>query len=253
MLGVGEDLRSLADLDEMAFDRLLVADTVDRLRDYAALLHAQLLSDEPAAEGLPPAGEQLVEVAVTLGSSLNGVRLGDTQLRQRFGVDILALHCTDGALPFDTPGIHQRRLKASDVLLVQGDAWEIARMKTGSELLVLDGMAERLSRLLSSKEQLLLDVSHELRSPLTRIKVALELLPDGQAKKSITGDVSEMEKMINEILETARMHHLHGNLERQPINLTDLLEEILAEFAEVTGIKKSEKRWMEKFACERFF
>ena len=143
-IGRGQDhfLTPLPDLRIEAFDRLLVADTVDRLRDYAALLHAQLLSDEPAAEGLPPAGEQLVEVAVTLGSSLNGVRLGDTQLRQRFGVDILALHCTDGALPFDTPGIHQRRLKASDVLLVQGDAWEIARMKTGSELLVLDGMAD---------------------------------------------------------------------------------------------------------------
>jgi len=140
----GQDhfLAPLPDLQIEAYDRLLVADTVDRLRDYSALLHAQLLADESAAEGLPPAGEQLVEVAVTLGSSLLGVRLGDTQLRQRFGVDILALHCTDGALPFDTPGIHQRRLKASDVLLVQGDAWEIARMKTGSELLVLDGMAD---------------------------------------------------------------------------------------------------------------
>ena len=37
--------------------------------------------------------------------------------------------------------------------------------------------------------------------------------------------------MINEILETARMHHLHGNLKRQPINLADLLEEILVDFA----------------------
>ena len=135
-------LAPLPDLRIEAFDRLLVADMVDRLRDYAALLRAQLLADESASEGLPPAGEQLVEVAVTLGSSLHGVRLGDTQLRQRFGVDILALHCTDGALPFDKPGIHQRRLKASDVLLVQGDAWEIARLKTSSELLVLDGMAD---------------------------------------------------------------------------------------------------------------
>ena len=135
-------LAPLPDLCIQAFDRLLVADTIDRLRDYAALLRAQLLTDETTEGHLPPAGEQLVEVAVTLGSSLHGVRLGDTRLQQRFGVDILALHCTDGALPYDVPGIHQRKLKASDVLLVQGDAWEIARMKTSSELLVLDGKAD---------------------------------------------------------------------------------------------------------------
>ena len=140
----GQDyfLAPLPDLVIEANDRLLVADTVDHLRDYAALLRARLLTDETTGELLPPAGEQLVEVAVTLGSSLRGVRLGDTQLKQRYGVDILALHCADGTLPFESPGIHQRKLKASDVLLVQGNAWEIARMKTGSELLVLDGKAD---------------------------------------------------------------------------------------------------------------
>jgi di/tricarboxylate transporter len=140
--GPGHFLAPLPDLRIQAFDRLLVADTVDRLQDYRALLGAQLLSDESAAEPLPPAGEQLVEVAVTLGSSLHGVRLGDTQLRERYGVDILALHSADGALPFATPGIRQRKLEPSDVLLVQGDAWEIARLKTASELLVLDGKAD---------------------------------------------------------------------------------------------------------------
>ena len=58
----------------------------------------------------------------------------------------------------------------------------------------------------------MLDVSHELRSPITRMKVALEFLPEGQAKDSLKSDIAEMETMINEILETARMHHLHGNL-----------------------------------------
>jgi di/tricarboxylate transporter len=146
ILRVGRDpghfLAPLPDLRIEALDRLLVADTVDRLQDFRALLGAHLLADETAAEPLPPAGEQLVEVAVTLGSSLHGVRLGDTQLRERYGVEILALHSADGALPFETPGIRQRKLEPSDVLLVQGDAWEIARLKTASELLVLDGKAD---------------------------------------------------------------------------------------------------------------
>ncbi len=91
-------------------------------------------------------------------------------------------------------------------------------------------MTDRIRGMLHTKEQLLLDVSHELRSPLTRVKVALEFMPEGQARDSISGDVSEMEKMINELLETARMHHLHGDLKLQPKNLVTLLEKILPDY-----------------------
>ena len=93
-------------------------------------------------------------------------------------------------------------------------------------------MTQRIRDMLQTKEQLLLDVSHELRSPLTRMKVALEFLPDSQAKSSLADDMAEMEKMITEILENARMHHLHSRLNRQSINLVELLEQILPEFAD---------------------
>ena len=46
-------------------------------------------------------------------------------------------------------------------------------------------MTQRIRDMLQTKEQLLLDVSHELRSPLTRMKVALEFLPDSQAKRKL--------------------------------------------------------------------
>src|SRR5210317_73747 len=91
-------------------------------------------------------------------------------------------------------------------------------------------MTDRIRDMLHTKEQLMLDVSHELRSPITRMKVALEFLPEGQAKDSLKSDIAEMETMINEILETARRHHLHGNLKRQRINLADLLKGILADY-----------------------
>ena len=64
-------------------------------------------------------------------------------------------------------------------------------------------MTERLEALLKIKEQLLLDVSHELRSPLTRLKVGLEFLPEGETRTSLTEDIHEMERMITEILEAA--------------------------------------------------
>ena len=91
-------------------------------------------------------------------------------------------------------------------------------------------MTNRIRSMLHTKEQLLLDVSHELRSPLTRVKVALEFLPEGKARDSIADDASEMEKMINEILETARRHHLLGDLKLQPTDLVILLEAILPDY-----------------------
>jgi signal transduction histidine kinase len=91
-------------------------------------------------------------------------------------------------------------------------------------------MTDRIRDMLHTKEQLLLDVSHELRTPLTRMKVALEFLEDSQAKKSIQADMQEMEKMVTEILETARMQHRYENLKKQPTNLVRLLKEMLPEF-----------------------
>ncbi len=91
-------------------------------------------------------------------------------------------------------------------------------------------MTDRIRGMMHTKERLLLDVSHELRSPLTRVKVALEFLPEGKARDSIANDISEMEKMINAILESARRHHLHSDLKLQPTNLVDLLGEILRDY-----------------------
>ena len=91
-------------------------------------------------------------------------------------------------------------------------------------------MTDRIRDMLHTKEQLLLDVSHELRTPLTRMKVALEFLEDSQAKQSIQADMQEMEKMVTEILETARIQHRYENLKKQPTNLVRLLKEMLPEF-----------------------
>jgi signal transduction histidine kinase len=116
----------------------------------------------------------------------------------------------------------------------QGNLKHRVPLKRSDELRDLaaafNDMTDRIRDMLHIKEQLLLDVSHELRSPLTRVKVALEFLPDGKAKTSIGGDIAEIEKMINEILETARMHHLHGKLKLEKIFLTDLLKGVLSEF-----------------------
>jgi len=66
-------------------------------------------------------------------------------------------------------------------------------------------MAGNISRLIQSKDQLLLDVSHELRSPLTRIKVAVEMLAEQKYADSIHKDIQVLERLISNILESARL------------------------------------------------
>jgi signal transduction histidine kinase len=92
-----------------------------------------------------------------------------------------------------------------------------------------NAMSTGLKDMVRSREQLLLDVSHELRSPLTRIKVALEMGPEGMAKESIRDDLGEMEAMISEILETARLDSAHGKLNLEDVDLGLLLSEAVAD------------------------
>ncbi len=90
-------------------------------------------------------------------------------------------------------------------------------------------MRGRIRAMLRSREQLLLDVSHELRSPLTRIKVALEYLDDSGTKANIAEDVLEMEKMVTEILETERLNRDGGNLQREEVGVDSVMREVAAE------------------------
>ncbi len=92
-----------------------------------------------------------------------------------------------------------------------------------------NAMSTGLQEMVRSREQLLLDVSHELRSPLTRIKVALEMAPEGMAKESIRDDMAEMEAMISEILETARLDSVNGKLNLENLDLGVLVAEAVGD------------------------
>jgi len=91
-------------------------------------------------------------------------------------------------------------------------------------------MSSDVRAMIKSREQLLLDVSHELRSPLTRVKVALEFMQDSNAKENISSDIKEIEMMITEILETERLNSPYGKLKKEKIDILPFLNEIKNEF-----------------------
>ena len=66
-------------------------------------------------------------------------------------------------------------------------------------------MTSRVEQMLNDQDRLMADVSHELRSPLARIKVALEMLPKGNKRDQIAADVREMEALTSTLLERERI------------------------------------------------
>src|SRR6185436_11745741 len=103
------------------------------------------------------------------------------------------------------------------------------RDEFGALAAAFNQMVRRISEMLRARDQLLLDVSHELRSPLTRVKVALALLPEGDKRRRIEADVAEMEAMIAELLELERLRGGRG-LRKERLDLVPLLRQVAEGF-----------------------
>jgi signal transduction histidine kinase len=84
-------------------------------------------------------------------------------------------------------------------------------------------MAQKLKDRERARDQLLLDVSHELRSPLTRMRVALEMMDQSPLIDNIRDEVESLGKMVSEILETERLKSPAGMLKLKPESLTELI------------------------------
>ncbi|MBA2650749.1 MAG: HAMP domain-containing protein [Tatlockia sp.] len=96
-----------------------------------------------------------------------------------------------------------------------------------------DKMAEQLEEIMNSKERLLQDISHELRSPLARMQIAIEL----GRNKATQGAEAEFERMeteclrlnalIGEILDFARLDNPSTRLNKTLVNLPDLVKQVV--------------------------
>jgi len=113
---------------------------------------------------------------------------------------------------------------------------QLSLPETGpDELAVLARNFNRMSRevaeLLENRTTLLAGVSHDLRTPLTRIGLALELLPDIQDEELISGlekDVAEMDRLLNETLLLARGVEKREAL--QELELSGIISEVVSTF-----------------------
>jgi len=90
-------------------------------------------------------------------------------------------------------------------------------------------MRERLTRMIGARTEMLAAISHDLRTPLTRMRLALAMLPDQKYVKPLLSDVQDMEKMIQEYLDFAR-----GGSGEQPkhMKLSALLNDIVGKYVQ---------------------
>ncbi len=88
--------------------------------------------------------------------------------------------------------------------------------------LEFDRMRKRILRHLNQRSEMLSGISHDLRTPLTRIKLQLAFIKDGDISNKLKNDVEEMEKMLNEYLQFSRSNFTEKSEE---FNLSDLINE----------------------------
>jgi two-component system sensor histidine kinase CpxA len=94
-----------------------------------------------------------------------------------------------------------------------------------------DFMAERLRGMLESQRRLLRDVSHELRSPLARLRVALELAEQNPGQPGtlarIGKEADELEHLVTDLLSLARLESGQLSLQQTGIQLSELVQAVV--------------------------
>ena len=170
--------------------------------------------------------------ALFWGSALGYLRLGGVLLTGVVLCWLLAAYLTSPI----------RKLREATNRLAEGDLSTRVADKVGrrrDEIADLardfDSMAERIEALISSQQRLSRDVSHELRSPLARMNVALEI-----AKQRSNGDTSSvfqriesesqrLNDMISRLLTLSKLESGAKDFDRRELNLRSLVEQIAAD------------------------
>jgi two-component system sensor histidine kinase CpxA len=125
------------------------------------------------------------------------------------------------------------RLSAGDLSARVGEPVDRRRDEIGQLARDFDAMAGRLETLVGSQRRLLRDVSHELRSPLARLTVALQLARDregvraAEALDRIERETGRLDELIGQLLLLERLEARAPDAEAVDFDLCDLLNEVV--------------------------
>ena len=90
-----------------------------------------------------------------------------------------------------------------------------------------DKMRKRIVRHLNQRSEMLSGISHDLRTPLTRMKLQIAFIKEKELSKKLAEDINEMEKMLNEYLQFTSSSYLEKN---EYFDLSQLIEKIIERY-----------------------
>jgi len=94
----------------------------------------------------------------------------------------------------------------------------------------INKMIKDIRILLNQKQQLLLDVSHELRSPLARMKLLIEMMPSHKNIEKLNNEVTYLDGMISNLLLSDKLSIPYTNLDIKNTNVNNLISEVIDMF-----------------------
>jgi two-component system sensor histidine kinase CpxA len=137
-----------------------------------------------------------------------------------------------------------KQLRHSALQIAEGDLSHRVTIKGKDEIAELgrsfNQMADKVERMIQGGRELTANVSHELRSPLARIRIAEEILRERWKKGDYQGcerhldnvrqDIEELDRLIGSILVLSKLDIQEASLKHEPFNPADLIHELLEQF-----------------------
>ena len=90
-----------------------------------------------------------------------------------------------------------------------------------------DKMRKRILRHLNQRSEMLSGISHDLRTPLTRMKLQTAFIKDPEISSKLDDDIKEMEKMLNEYLQFTSSNHSEKS---EIFDLSEMLSELISKY-----------------------
>ena len=91
--------------------------------------------------------------------------------------------------------------------------------------------------MLEAKQRLNLGVSHELRSPLTRARLQIEMMQDEQQRDELLNEINAMEAIISNLLDSEAINYGHKKLDLKTFNIENAIKELTSKAPYLENIK----------------
>lgn len=136
----------------------------------------------------------------------------------------------------------------------KGDySWRLPSSKKNDEIARLinqfNEMATNLESLILSRTQLLNDISHELKTPISKSLLSLEMLEEGKYKKILKKSISQIDNLTNELLDIEKFNSKHLHLDMQIYSIDTILFEAISKML-IGDEKELDVEIGELFTCK---